>query len=66
MSSTLMIAPCSSMKATDSGISVFFIHMQCVVISSKMKSMPALDGIEARCMSPGHARAVNRRPLRRG
>ena len=52
MSSTLTMVPRSSMNATESGSKVFFIHMQCVVASSKMKSMPAFDGIAARCMSP--------------
>src|SRR3954466_7004865 len=52
MSAILTIAPRSSMKATESGISVFFIHMQCTAASSKMKSIPAFWAMLLRYMSP--------------
>src|SRR5436190_4188940 len=52
MSSTLRMAPCSSMNATESGISVFFIHMHGLETSSKMNSIPAFEGMAVRYMRP--------------
>src|SRR3954466_6715376 len=52
MSSTLVITPCSSMNATESGISVFFIHMQGVESSSKMNSIPTFEAMAVRYMRP--------------
>src|SRR5476651_1015212 len=52
MSAMLMIAPLSSMKATESGIRVFFIHMQWAAFSSNTKTMPAPCGIDLRYIRP--------------
>ena len=40
------------MNATDSGMSVLRIHMQCGWTSVKTNSMPAFCGIDGRHMSP--------------
>src|SRR5688500_909278 len=52
MSAMLTIVPRSSMYATDSGSSVFFIHMQWIARSSKMNSIPAFDARFSRCIRP--------------
>src|SRR4030095_3177010 len=52
MSAMLTMAPSSSMKATESGTSVFFIHMQWGACSSKMKSIPAFCARLLRYMRP--------------
>jgi hypothetical protein len=46
------MVPASSMNATASGISVFFIHMHCVSVSSKRNSMPAFCASFSRFISP--------------
>src|SRR5690242_5345662 len=52
MSAILMIAPASSINATERGTRVFFIHMQWSAFSSNTKTMPALVGRDSRYMSP--------------
>src|SRR3990170_2316243 len=52
MSAILTTAPASSMNATESGIRVFFIHMQWRLLSSNTNSMPALGASAARCIRP--------------
>ena len=52
MSSMLITVPRSSMKATDSAIRVFFIHMHCADASSNMNSMPALEAMALRYIRP--------------
>ena len=48
----LLAAPAWSTKATDNGISVFFIHMQCAAFSSNTNTMPAFCDIALRYMRP--------------
>ena len=50
MKNTLI--PLSVAFIDDSGSNVFFIHMHCCWASSKMNSMPTLEGIDVRCMRP--------------
>ena len=52
MSRMLMMWPLSSRKATERGMRVFFIHMQCRAAWGKMKSMPWLGAIWVRCIRP--------------
>src|SRR5688572_9322646 len=52
MSRIFRIVPWASMKATESGMSVFFIHMLWYAGSSKMKSMPSLRPRLLRFMRP--------------
>src|SRR5258706_3670007 len=52
MSAMLRIAPPSSMKATESGTSVSFIHMQWSAVSSNTNTMPALVARDWRCIRP--------------
>jgi hypothetical protein len=46
------MAPPASMKATDSGSGVFFIHMQYGSAASNTNSMAPLGASDVRCMSP--------------
>jgi len=52
MSSMLTTLPSSARKATESGISVFFIQKHCFDGRSKTNSMPSPAGIDVRNINP--------------
>src|SRR3970282_324282 len=52
MSAMLTMAPLASMKATDSGNGVFFIHMQCTAAASNTNSMPPFGASAATKLHP--------------